>query len=97
MSVVKRGRGVKGRFVAPLQLFVHVLLDQVQGHVAGNLRSSTCTPCAQARRVSSPWGFELGECASSLASAIEPGRKTIAMLKAHIVRAMISQISSQWV
>ena len=31
----ERAEGVEGRFVAPLELLVHVLLDQVHGDVAG--------------------------------------------------------------
>src|SRR5205085_8549247 len=31
----ERAEGVEGRFVAPLELFLHVLLDHVHGNVAG--------------------------------------------------------------
>ena len=34
----------------------------------------TCTSCSQAMRVSSPWVRNSANCASSLASAMEPGR-----------------------
>ena len=35
----------------------------------------TCTPNFQARSVSSPWVFSSENWASSLASAIDPGRR----------------------
>ena len=53
----------------------------------------TCTSCSQAILVSSPSVSSSANCASSLASAMEPGRRPSPREKAHVVRRMISQIS----
>jgi hypothetical protein len=45
----------------------------------------TCTSCFQAMSVSSPSVFSSPNCASSLASAIEPGRRPSPSEKAHVV------------
>ena len=53
----------------------------------------TCTSCSQAIRVSSPWVFSSANCASSLASAMLPGRSPSPSEKETSYAAMISQIS----
>ena len=45
----------------------------------------TCTPFAQARSVSSPCTSSSPNCASSLASAIEPGTQAVADAEADVV------------
>ncbi len=63
------------RFVAPLELFVHILLNQVHRHMTRAFvhdahRVSSATSAADR----SPCTLSSANCASSLASAIEPGR-----------------------
>jgi hypothetical protein len=74
MSVVSGPERVERRLVAFLELLIHVGLDLVHRHVAGALDHHLAA-VAQAILVSSPSVSQLGELGSSLASAIEPGRR----------------------
>ena len=56
----QRSQGVEGRLVADLELFVHVLLDQVHGHVAGAFYHHLAVMIPGLERQFTQ-GFEFGE------------------------------------
>jgi len=70
--------------VARLELAVHVLLDQVHGTCPGP-SIMTWTSWSQAIFVSSPRVSSSANCASSLASAWQPGRKAVAQGEGDVV------------
>ena len=89
----QRPKRVERRLVAAFELLVHVLFDELHRHVARALRSSPGQSCFQAIFVSSPSVSSSPNCASSFASAIEPGTQAVAKRERNIIRRMISQIS----
>jgi len=84
MSVVSGPRVVEWRFVAPLELLVHVFLDQMHRNVARAFvhHLHTVFPGALGEFA---LHLEFGKLRLIVGVAIEPGRRPSPMLEAHVV------------
>jgi len=88
----QRPERVEGRFLATLELFLHVFFDEVHGTWPGHFVNSPA-PWSHAIWFSSPCVFSSANCASSFASAMDPGRSPSPSENDTSYVRMISQIS----